>query len=171
MRFLICGIGSIGQRHYKNLQALGHEVAVCRSGKGGYNEEFIKKFFIDEEDQEHPVTVYTNIVEALDRFDPTGVFICTPNYAHVELALDAARHKRHIFIEKPLSNSMYGLNPLRSICKEYGLVTMIGYNFRFDSVLRCLMDGIGYGEDCLWADVEVHENIADWHPWEKYSDS
>jgi len=171
VRFLICGIGSIGQRHYKNLRDLGHEVAVCRSGKGGYNEEFIKKFFVDEDDAGRPVTVYTDVFRALDIFAPDGVFICTPNHTHIELALIAARHQKHIFIEKPLSHNLDQLRVLENNCRQYNLVTMIGYNFRFDGVLRSLMDSIKFGEDCLWADVEVQENIADWHPWENYSDS
>jgi len=141
---------------------------VCRSGKGGYNEEFIKKFFIDEEDQGQPVKIYTDIYGGIAEFDPIAVFICTPNHAHIELAIITANHRKHLFIEKPLSHNLDGVRALQSLCKSYDLVTMIGYNFRFDGVLKCLMDGIRYGEDCLWADVEVHENIADWHPWEDY---
>jgi len=171
VKFLICGIGSIGQRHYKNLQALGHEVAVCRSGKGGYNEEFIKKFFIDEEDQGQPVKIYTDIYGGIAEFDPIAVFICTPNHAHIELARIVATHYKHIFIEKPLSDNLIWVKEVLSICRQNKLTTMVGYNFRFDGVLRCLMDGINYGDDLLWADVEVHENIADWHPWEDYRKS
>ena len=171
MKFLICGIGSIGQRHYTNLRELGHEVAVCRSGKGGYNEEFIKKFFMDEEDAARPVTIYTNIFDALRIFAPDGVFICTPNHTHIELALIAAKHKKHLFIEKPLSHNMDGVLDLQNFCRHFNLVTMVGYNFRFDKALRCLFDTLGQGEKILWVDVEVHENIADWHPWEKYWES
>ena len=48
MRFLICGIGSIGQRHYKNLKSLGHEPALFRAG-GGANATFIDKFLSEEQ--------------------------------------------------------------------------------------------------------------------------
>jgi len=172
MKFLICGIGSIGQRHYKNLQALGHDVAVCRSGKGGYNESFIKEFFIAEEDVGRSVTVYTDIIDALGIFDPTGVFVCTPNHAHMEVALIAANHGKHLFIEKPLSHNLNGLNALRALCKEKNLVTMVGYNFRFDGILNTLRDSHHSGSHHLiCADVKVQENIADWHPWENYSES
>jgi len=171
VRFLICGIGSIGQRHYKNLQSLGHEVAVCRSGKGGYNEEFIKKFFVDEDDAGRSITVYTDIVDALGMFDPTGVFICTPNYTHMDLALLAAGHGKHLFIEKPLFHNLHKVKTLQHYCKVANLTTMIGYNFRFDPVFKCLADTLGHGTPLMWADVSVHENIADWHPWEKYQDS
>jgi len=171
MKFLICGIGSIGQRHYKNLQALGHEVAVYRSGEGGYNEEFIKKFLTEEYDAERSILLFTDFYMALTDFDPTGVFICTPNHAHLELAIAAALHKKHLFIEKPVSHNLDGLNTLRAVCKENLVVTMVGYNFRFDPVLKCLMDTSLGGQDLLWADIEVHENIADWHPWEEYQDS
>ena len=171
MKFLICGIGSIGQRHYKNLQSLGHEVAVCRSGKGGYNEEFIKKFFVDEDDAGRPITVYTDVFRAIDIFAPDGVFICTPNHTHIELALVAAGHGKHLFIEKPLSHNLHKLKTLQFYCRKANLVTMIGYNFRFDPVFRRLTDTIGDGASLMWADVSVHENIADWHPWEKYEES
>jgi len=66
---------------------------------------------------------------------------------------------------------MDGLLGLNRLCRQNDLVTMVGYNFRFDPVLKSLMDSYCYKGDCLWADVEVHENIADWHPWENYSES
>jgi len=169
MKFLICGIGSIGQRHYTNLRELGHEVAVCRSGKGGYNEEFIKKFFIDEEDQGRPVKVYTDISTALNIWDPTAVFICTPNFAHIDLALIAARRKKHLFIEKPLSHNLLDLNALQALCKENNLVTMVGYNLRFHSSVGVFHDYVEKGE--CGQPLSCHVDIVDWHPWENYAHS
>jgi len=173
VKFLICGIGSIGQRHYKNLQALGHEVAVCRSGKGGYNEEFIKKFFIDEEDQGRPVKIYTDISTALNIWDPVGVFICTPNHAHIDLAAIAAGHHKHIFIEKPLSHNLDKIDHLERFCRRDHLVTMVGYNLRFHSSIGVFHDYIEKGEcgQPLSCYVEVAESIVDWHPWENYAHS
>ena len=86
MKFLICGIGSIGQRHYKNLRSLGHELALFRAG-GGANVPFIEKFLSEEKSAGREVKAYYNFQEAIDDFRPDAVFITNPNSRHLGTAL------------------------------------------------------------------------------------
>ena len=169
MRFLICGIGSIGQRHYKNLKSLGHETALFRVG-GGANSSFIDKFFSEEKTAGRDVKSYSNFKEAIDDFNPDAVFTTNPNSKHMETALMAARAGRNLFIEKPLSHNRKGLDELKALIEEKNLKVMIGYNLRWHPLLvkmkTMIADGVIGHPIC--ANIEMGENIEDWHPWEDY---
>lgn len=169
MKFIICGIGSIGQRHYKNLKSLGHEIALFRAG-GGANAPFIDKFLSEEKSAGRPVRIYNNFQEAIDDFRPHAVFITNPNSRHLETALLAARSGLHLFIEKPLSHNKKGLKELKALAEKNNLKIMIGYNLRWHPLLikmKNMVDGGEIGRP-ISAHIEMGENIEDWHPWEDY---
>jgi len=134
MKFLICGIGSIGQRHYKNLRSLGHELALFRAG-GGANAPFIEQFLLDEKSAGREVKAYYNFLEAVEEFRPQAVFITNPNSRHLETALLAARSGLHLFIEKPLSHNRKGLKTLKTLADNKKLKIMVGYNLRWHPLL------------------------------------
>ncbi len=169
MKFLICGIGSIGQRHYKNLRSLGYELALFRAG-GGANAPFIEKFLSEEKSAGRPVKTYYNFREAIDDFRPDAVFITNPNSRHLETALFAAKSGCNLFIEKPLSHNRDGLEELKTFAEEKNLKIMIGYNLRWHPLLikmkTMVADGVIGQPIC--ANIEMGENIEDWHPWEDY---
>ncbi|HPN87620.1 MAG TPA: Gfo/Idh/MocA family oxidoreductase, partial [Smithella sp.] len=129
MKFLICGIGSAGQRHYKNLTSLGHQLALFRTG-GGANAPFIEKFLSEESSAGRNVKSYGNLKDAIEDFRPDAVFITNPNSKHLETALLAARSGCNLFIEKPLSHTRVGLEELQALAEEKNLKIMIGYNLR-----------------------------------------
>jgi predicted dehydrogenase len=169
MRFLICGIGSIGQRHYRNLKSLGHETALFRAG-GGANAPFIDKFLSEEQSSGQKVKIYYNFNEAIDDFKPSAVFITNPNSKHMETALLAARAGQNIFIEKPLTHNMDGLEELKALAEKKNLKIMIGYNLRWHPLLKKMKAMVANGDigQPISAHIEMGENIEDWHPWEDY---
>jgi predicted dehydrogenase len=169
MRFLICGIGSIGQRHYKNLKSLGHELALFRAG-GGANAPFIDKFLSEEQSSGRKVKIYYNLNEAINDFKPNAVFITNPNSKHMETALLAARSGLNIFIEKPLTYNRDGLEELKALAEKKNLKIMIGYNLRWHPLLKKMKLMVENGEigQPVAAHIEMGENIEDWHPWEDY---
>ncbi|MBN1364312.1 MAG: Gfo/Idh/MocA family oxidoreductase [Syntrophaceae bacterium] len=169
MKFLICGIGSIGQRHYKNLQSLGHELALFREG-GGANTPFIEKFLSEEKSAGREVKAYYNFQTAVDDFKPDAVFITNPNSKHIETALLAAKSGLNMFVEKPLSHNRRGIKELKALAEKKNLKIMIGYNLRWHPLLikmkMMIEDGVIGQPIC--ANIEMGENIEDWHPWEDY---
>jgi len=169
MKFLICGIGSIGQRHYKNLSSLGHQLALFRAG-GGANAPFIEKFLSEEKSAGRPVKTYYNFHEAIDDFRPDAVFITNPNSKHLETALQAAKSGCNLFIEKPLSHIRDGLEKLKTFADKKKLKIMIGYNLRWHPLLIKMKTMVAEGVigQPICANIEMGENIEDWHPWEDY---
>jgi predicted dehydrogenase len=59
-----------------------------------------------------------------------GVLVVTPNDVHLEHAALAARHRRHVFVEKPIADTVEAGERLRDACADAGVVLMVGHAFR-----------------------------------------
>jgi predicted dehydrogenase len=88
----------------------------------------------------------------------------------METALLAARAGQNIFIEKPLTHNMDGLEELKALAEKKNLKIMIGYNLRWHPLLKKMKAMVAKGAigQPLSAHIEMGENIEDWHPWEDY---
>src|SRR3989344_2188206 len=141
-KFLVCGLGSIGKRHLENLEQLGvpcENILIFRTGKGA-------KSFGDEvlaaHKNRHPV--FSDIDEAL-KAKPIATVISSPTAFHVPFALKAAKASSHIFIEKPFSDSLEGIDELINEVGKRQLQAVIAYNFRFHPLLLQVKKWIASG--------------------------
>ena len=119
-KILIIGYGSIGQRHYKNLLKLGY--------KSVYVYDILKRKIRGLK------TVNSLSLEILKGFKI--VLICNPTNLHIKTALKCAQAGCHLFIEKPLSNSLAGTKELEKICQKKKLVNMVACNMRFEPAIN-----------------------------------
>lgn len=62
--------------------------------------------------------------------DAEGVVLATPNDVHLEHALDCAARGRHVFVEKPIADSVESGERMRDACVDAGVVLMVGHAFR-----------------------------------------
>ena len=158
------GCGSIGRRHARNLKALG----VRRLGFCDTSSEALKQCR-----EELGGETFSDYAEALQKFKPEIVLICTPPVYHVEEALAALQARAHVFIEKPLSHESSGIQALISEARRHDRVVQIGYNMRFHpglQILKELIDSEKLGR-VLWLNVEVGQYLPDWRPWQHYRES
>jgi predicted dehydrogenase len=156
--FLIAGAGSIGTRHLANLRSLGsHDLRLYRTS--------LRRRLGTPFD----VPVERELVSALKR-RPRAVLVCNPTSLHVPLALSAARSGCHLFIEKPLSHSMEGIEELRAEVQKRGLVAIVGFQFRFHPAFRQAREWLTAGAIGEVVSVRVHwgEYLPGWHPGEDY---
>src|SRR5208282_1417599 len=163
-RTLVVGCGSIGRRHARNLKALG----VRRLGFCDTSPEALKQCR-----EELGGETFSNYADALQKFKPEIVLICTPPVYHVEEALAALQARAHVFIEKPLSHESSGIQALISEARRRDRVVQIGYNMRFHPGLRILKDLVDSGRigRVLWLHVEAGQYLPDWRPWQHYRES
>ena len=164
MKFLICGLGSIGQRHFRNLKSLGEDdIVVFRTGKG--SADFVERFV-----NEYKPTIFTDLAESLAA-KPDAAFIANPTSRHTGAALVAARAGCHLFIEKPIADSWDGVVELETEIKQRDLVTYIAYNLRFHPLLVKIKQWLEDKEligRVVSFHAEMAERVTDWHPWEDY---
>lgn len=119
----ILGLGSIGDRHARNLMALGHQVIAydqaCPTGFSRY--------------------------DVLTKSE--AVLICTPTKSHAVDLADALHHGKHVFVEKPIGYDCppYIAGLIAGAKSTYpGIVIATGFNLRFH---QCVKDAKNLIED------------------------
>jgi len=160
MLILVVGCGSIGERHIRNLQSLfAGEILV-------HDTDIKRLAFIKEKYQ---VRTYANLDDALKRHVDAFI-IAVPPALHIPFALKGVEHGAHLFIEKPISHKLEGVDTLLEQAKTKGLVVFVGYNFRFHPGLRLVKELLDDGKigKVLSARMEAGQYLPDWHPWQDY---
>ncbi len=137
---------------------------------------------------------YRTYKELLAADDVDAVIIATPDHLHISVALEAARHGKHIYCEKPLSWTVPETFDIRKAVKESGVVFQLGHQGRQTEsylVARSLIKQNVTGKISLievctnrndpngaWVydiDPEANEQTIDWKqfigpaPWHKFS--
>lgn len=172
MKILLVGLGSIGQRHARNLRAtLGGDVELLAYRVRRLTHVITPDLRIEPGDVEakYGITVFTNLEAALAA-RPDAVFVTNPNSLHMPVALAAARAGCHLFIEKPLSHDLEGVDELVDEIERRRLVCLVGYQWRFHPALKlvqCRLKANAIG-DLLAARMEFGEHLPSWHPYEDY---
>lgn len=160
MKFVVIGCGSIGQRHIRNLQFLRAGEIIAFD---------IVSHKLEEVQRKYGVTVVSELDQVWAQ-NPDVALITTPTSLHIPLALEAAEHGCHLFVEKPLSHTMDGVDELLRVVEERSLITLVGCNMRFHPGIMRMNELIDKGAvgKVIAARVEVGQYLPDWHPWEDY---
>jgi len=160
MKFLIMGCGSIGKRHLKNLQSLGISKLAAIDIDDSKRKDVEIKF---------GVKTFPDLEVALSEGADVAL-ICTPTKYHTPNAIQAAKSGCHLFIEKPISDTLDNINELANEIDKRRLVCFIGCNFRFDSGLIYVKNMIN--QKTIGRIISVRsqfgQNLPSWHPLEDY---
>jgi len=162
LKVLVVGTGSIGTRHIENLLAL--ETSVSAYSYRTERAETLSK--------EYGIRVFSSIESAFDS-KPDAVIISNRPDQHIETAKAAAERGIHLYIEKPLSNRINGVNDLKSFSESGSLVVEVGCMMRFHPGLRAikeLLERNAIGKP-YFARVCVGQHLPDWRPEQDYSQS
>lgn len=88
---------------------------------------------------------YENYEDMLNCKEISVINICTPSGLHAPLAIQAAKHKKHIVIEKPLCITYEQLNELTDICEENGVKVCVISQLRFTPAIQFVKKAISDG--------------------------
>jgi predicted dehydrogenase len=101
---------------------------------------------------------------------PQIAIIASPAPFHVRTALELASAGIHLLIEKPLSDSLDGVDDLIHEAESKGVVLMVGYHLRFSPSLNCIRGAITDGAigTVLSLRAEVGQFLPDWRPGTDY---
>ncbi|MBI3951348.1 MAG: Gfo/Idh/MocA family oxidoreductase [Acidobacteria bacterium] len=176
MKVLFVGLGSIGQRHIRNLRMLlGDNVEILAYRRRGQspllNPDMTVRSGADLETT-YDIRSFTNLDDALAQ-RPEVVFVTNPNSLHLPTALAAAHAGCHLFIEKPLSHSLDGVDELIELVERKGLLAFVAYQFRFHPGLQLVQRMIDEGRLGQLASAHIvnGEYLPDWHPYEDYRET
>jgi len=125
------------------------EIVKCYTRSDGKREAFARKFHCKA------ASSYEEILE-----DPSieAVIITTPNSAHLGTARLAAQAGKHIFLDKPIANTISDGRAITQACQEAGVVLSIGYQRRRESHFRWMYRAIQEGR--FGGMVQAEANIS-----------
>lgn len=176
MKVLFAGLGSIGQRHVRNLrQLLGTGVEILAYRALGHSPVLNPDMTVRTNTQvesTYDIRSFSRLEEALAE-QPDAVFITNPNNLHLPVAVAAAEAGCHLFIEKPLADSLAGIDQLLATVERKKLTAFVAFQFRFHPGLRYLKSLISEGRlgSLIAAHIVNGEYVPDWHPYEDYRQS
>ncbi|MEW6047747.1 MAG: Gfo/Idh/MocA family oxidoreductase [Bacillota bacterium] len=75
---------------------------------------------------------FGSLTEALNAVEFDAVCIATPTYTHRDLAVEAARARKHIFCEKPMAISVEDALDIIKAVQRSGVFFQMGFMRRFD---------------------------------------
>ena len=175
MKCLFVGLGSIGQRHLRNLKKVLPDVQVLafRSSKNNTvpflndknepekNLSLVKHFDIDE---------YFSLDKALEQ-KPDMVFITNPSIYHAEIAIESIKSGAFVFIEKPLSTDIKSAQKILSVENKFNKKKcMVGFQYRYSPTLiklKEIIDSNIIGK-LINGQIANGEYLPNWHPYENY---
>jgi predicted dehydrogenase len=99
-----------------------------------------------------------------------GAIISSPTATHLEYANIFVIQRIPLLIEKPLSDSMKGVNALIADAKKNNVPVMMGLNLRFLPINQKIKQYIEEGKlgNILHADLYVGQYLPTWRPWLDY---
>jgi len=99
-----------------------------------------------------------SFAEILNDTEIAGVINTTPNHAHLETTLAAASAGKHIFLEKPIANTIGEARAITEACKQAGVVLAVGYQRRREAHFRWIKSRIDTGD--FGTLVQAEANIS-----------
>ena len=88
----------------------------------------------------------TDYKKLLARKDIEAVLICTPPMFHPDLTIEAARHGKHVFCEKPMAMTSARCLEMLEAVEKAGVLLQIGYMLRFSNERGRIADAIRNNE-------------------------
>jgi predicted dehydrogenase len=159
MKILFFGLGSIGKKHAKLVaENFDFELYAYRSKLG------------QEKNMDLNINEIYDLKKALD-INPDLAFITNPTYLHIETALQCATRGIDLFIEKPLSDSLKGIEKLKNIVKRKNLFVYVGLCMRFHPVIEELKRIIKNGRDVIYTNTFITSYFPNWRPNQDYRKS
>jgi len=161
LKILVVGYGSIGKRHIKNLKNYKNIEIIILTKR--MPDKFLKK-------EKHKIV---NSIDDAIKEKPDAAFITNDTNQHVDAALKLAKNGIHLFIEKPLSDSLKKINQLEKIIKEKKIISQVGCNLRFHPCIKKIKELIIKNKIGKPFSIHVENGsyLPDWHPYENYKKS
>jgi predicted dehydrogenase len=153
---LVVGCGSAGSRHARLLRKLGATDLLLFDPDQDLAEKLAAEL---------SATTVDSIEKGLEQ-GVDGVVIASPPGHHLSAVTLAIEAGANCFVEKPLADSLEGVEQLLDLADERGKFVMVGYNLRFFAPLIELKRIVSSGEigRVLTVRAEFGQYLPTWRP-------
>lgn len=128
----VLGAGHLGKIHLRLLQQSSKYELI---GFYDANPEYAKKIA-----KQFGYTYYDSIDALIDAVDV--IDIVTPTLSHYECAKQAIEKGKHVFIEKPITNTIEEAEELIALAKKHNVKGQVGHVERFNPAFTAVKDKI-----------------------------
>jgi predicted dehydrogenase len=168
---LFIGLGSIGQRHFRNFRRIAKNYNFFAIRKLKNSPELTKNNLVKSPKLDLKKKNIIEISEANSlrkKFD--AVFICNPSSLHLDYALKFAKKNTSLFIEKPLSHNLKGLKELKNRIEKNKIICAVGYQLRYHKFLHYIKKIIDKNSMGQIKKVEIFNQhyLPNHHKYEDY---
>ena len=139
LKMAIIGAGTWGENHariYKN-HPFAEVTAICDM-KRDKAQAIASRIGIPE--------VYDDYNEMFAKADCDAVAIVTPDFAHADIAVAAAKYGKHMLIEKPLATTREDVYRIMDAVDKYGVRAMVDLHNRWNPPFHAAYQAIENGE-------------------------
>lgn len=163
MNFLIVGLGSMGKRRIRCLQALDYQATSI----AGFD---LRQDRRDEAKQKYGVNVYSDIEIALETEEPSALIISVPpdiHHIYMEMAIEKGLH---FFVEASVVDT--NMDSIKKKLKKSTIVAAPSSTVIFHPAIKLIKGIIDANVLGKISNIIYHagQYLPDWHTYEKVSD-
>ena len=160
MRFFIAGLGSMGKRRIRNLQALGYSDITGYDIKDERNKEAEEKY--------HIKTV--NRYDTIQFNDFDAMIVSVPPDVHTIYLEQAVINKKPVFVEASVILS--GLKEIDILAKKNEVLVAPSCTLKFHPAIKIIKEIVQSKKYGKITNFVYHSGqyLPDWHPWERVTD-
>ncbi|MEP7111238.1 MAG: Gfo/Idh/MocA family oxidoreductase [Ferruginibacter sp.] len=80
--------------------------------------------------QTKPAKIFANYRDMIASDEIDAIVVCTPDHSHAKIAIAAAKAGKHVYLEKPMTQTIEEAVELRNTIKSTGVVFQLGHENR-----------------------------------------
>ena len=175
MKFLFFGLGSIGQRHLRNLKKFKKNIKIY-AFRIKYSTPLLdkqnKRIKGNVEKKYNVFTIKNLEYLKSNKIKIDAALICNPSNMHVSSAEWCIKNNIPVFIEKPVATNIKDLNRINRLIKsKKKLVNVVGYQLRFNPIIKFIKtycferEKLGKIFNC---EIFHGEHVDNFHSYESY---
>lgn len=106
----------------------------------------VRKDALEKFREEYHAEVFDSVEEMCQSSNVDFVYIASPNQLHAEHAITAAKHGKHVIVEKPMALSLEECEAMNAAVEEHGVKLLCGHTHSFDPPIRKVREIVRSGE-------------------------
>lgn len=161
MKFLVIGLGSMGKRRIRCLQALNKDKI------GGFDPNPER---CSESRAKYDIVTFDSLKAAVDNMKPNVFIISVPPDKHLEYMNYAVKNGIHFFVEASVLDE--GFEDLKRELQTREIIAAPSATLMFHPAIQTIKEIIDSGELGKLSNILLHSGqyLPDWHTYEKVRD-
>jgi predicted dehydrogenase len=158
------GVGGKGSSDTDQAAGIGNVVAICDIDDNHLDAKANQK---DKKTGEAPFAgakKYNDFRKMLEELDKQidAVVVSTPDHTHAVAAMMAMKMKKHVYVQKPLTHTVYEARQMRETAKKMGICSQMGNQGTAGTSLRRAAELVQAGAIGKVSEVYVWTNRPIW---------